>query len=129
MVAGFGDGQGLPDPVDGGVRGVEPGESKDDIFLSTAHDVEEMLLSDPFDVGVESASIADCTSLVRGLINVANGDGGGEFFGRESVFPDKLPVDAGDVGTGVYQCGGVDDFKGVRGGDQLNRDTHRFIQG
>ena len=116
------------DPVNGGVRGAEPGESEDDVFSSTAHDVEEMLLSYSFDVGVEGASITDCTSFVRGLIYVTNGDGGGEFFGGEAMFSDKLPVDARDVSTGVYQCGGVDDFEGVQGGDQLNRDTHRFIR-
>ena len=29
------------------------------------------------------------------------------------MFPDKLPVNAGDVSTRVYQCRGVDDFEGV----------------
>ena len=87
-----------------------------------------MFLSNPFDVDIEGASIAYCTGLVRSLIYVANGNGRGEFLGGESVFPDKLPVVAGDVGTGVYQCGGVDDFEGVRRGDQLNRDMHRFIR-
>ena len=70
-------------------------------------------MGDPFDVGVEGAGVANCTSLVRGLINIANGDGGGEFFRGESVFSDKLPVNARDVSTRVYQCGGVDDFEGV----------------
>ena len=107
---------------------MKPGESEDDVFMSTAHDIEEMFLSDPFDVGIESASVADCTSLVFSLINVANGDGRGKFLGGESVFPDKLPVNARDVRSRIYQHGGVDDFEGVRGGDQLNRDTHRFIQ-
>ena len=73
-----------------------------------------MFLGDPFDVGVEGASVADCTSFVRSLIYIANSDGGGEFFSRESVFSDKLPVDTRDVSTGVYQCEGVDDFEGVR---------------
>ena len=61
-----------------------------------------MFLGDPFDVGVESASVMNCTSLVRSLVNVANGDGGGKFFSGEFVFSDKLPVDAGDVSTRVY---------------------------
>ena len=107
---------------------MEPGEPKDDIFSSIANDVEEMFLDDPFDVGVEGAGVADCTGFVRSLVDIANSDGGGEFFGGESVFSDKLPVNARDVSTGVYQCGGVDDFEGVRRGDQLNRDTHRFIR-
>ena len=88
-------------PVNSGVHGSEPGESQDDVFASAAHDVEEMFLGDPFDVGVEGASVADCTGLVRSLVNVANGNGGGELLGGESVFSDKLPVDAGDVGTRI----------------------------
>ena len=128
MVARLRDGQGLSDPVNGGVCGTEPGESEDDVFTAAAHDVEEMLLGNPFNVGVEGASVANCTSLVSSLVHIANGDGGGEFLRMEAVFSDKLPVYAGDVSTGVNQCGGVDDFEGVRGGDQLNRDMHRFIR-
>ena len=101
MVARLRDSQGLSDPVDGGVRGAEPGESEDDIFSSTAHDIEEVFLGDPFDVSVEGASIADCTGFVRCLIHVTNGDGGGKFLGGESVFSDKLPVNARDVGTRI----------------------------
>ena len=78
-----------------------------------------MFLGDLFDVGVESASITNCTSFVRSLVNIANSNGGGEFFSRESVFSDKLPVNARDVGTGVHQCGGANNFKGMRGCDQL----------
>ena len=86
-----------------------------------------MFLGYPFDVGVEGAGIVDSTGLVRSLVDVVNRDGGDEFLSRESVFSDELPVYAGDIGTRVYQCGGVDDFEGVRGGDQLNGDSHRFI--
>ena len=81
---------------------MEPGESEDDVFTSTAHDVEEMLLGDPFDVGVEGTGVADCTSLVRSLVNIANSDGRGEFFCGESVFSDELPVNARDVSARVY---------------------------
>ena len=127
MIAGFGDGQGLPDPINGGVHGAEPGESKDDIFATTAHNVEEMFLGYPFDVCIEGAGIVDSSSLIRSLVDVANSDGGGEFLSRESVFSDKLPVDARDVSTRIYKCGGVDNFEGVRRGDQLYRDSHRFV--
>ena len=106
---------------------MEPGESKDDILLTTAHDVNEMFLGNSFNVHIKGASEADCTSFVRCLVNVANSDGGGEFFCGELMFSDELPVNAGDVSTRIYQCGRVDDFEGVQGGDQLNRDTHRFI--
>ena len=101
MIARFRDGQGLSDPVDGRVCGTEPGESEDDIFVTTAHDVEEMFLGYPFDVCIEGAGIADSTSFIRGLVDVSNGNGGGEFLGGESVFSDKLPVDARDVSTRI----------------------------
>ena len=91
----------MSDPIDGGVSYTEPGESKDDVFSSTTHDVEEMLLGDPFDVCVEGAGIADCTSLVCGLVDVVDSDGRGEFFSGEAVFPDKLPVDARDIDTRI----------------------------
>ena len=127
LVVGFRDGQGLLDPIYGGVCDTEPGESEDVIFVSTAHNVEEMFLGDPFNVGVEGTSITYRTSFVHSLIHIANSDGGGKFFGGEVMFPDKLPVNAGDVSTRVYQCRGVDNFEGVWGCDQLNRDMHRFV--
>ena len=117
----------MPGPIDGWVRGSEPGESEDDVLTSTVHDIEEVFLGDPFDVGVEGASVMNCTSFVRHLVDVANSDRGGEFFCGEAMFSDELPVNARDVCTRVYQCRGVDDFEGVQGGDQLNRDAHRFI--
>ena len=94
MIAGFGNGQGLSGLIDGWIRGPELGESKDDVFSSAAHDVEEMFLSNPFNVGVESTSIANCTSFVHGLVYISNSDGGSEFLGGETVFSDELPVDA-----------------------------------
>ena len=113
MIAGFRDGQGLPGPVNGRVCGTEPGESKDDIFPSTAHDIEEVLLGYPFNVSVEGASVMDCIGFVRSLIDVANDNGGGEFLGGEMVFSDKLPVNARDVYTRVYQGEGVNSFQSV----------------
>ena len=89
-------------PVDGRVCDSELGESKDYVLTSTAHDIEEVFWGDPFNVHVEGASITDCTSLVCSLVYVANGNGGGKFFCRETVLPDKLSVDAGGVGTEVY---------------------------
>ena len=113
MVTRLRDSQGLPDPVDGGVSGTEPGEPQDDVFLSTAHDVEEMFLDNSFNVGIEGASIVNCTGFVCGLVHVAYSNGGGDFLCGELVFSDKLPVYTRDVSTRVYQHGGVDDFKGV----------------
>ena len=92
----------MPDPVDSGVCGMEPGESKDDIFLLTTHDVKEMFLGNPFNIGIEDADIANYACFVGSLVYIVNSDGEGEFFSGESVFPDKLPVNARDVGTRVY---------------------------
>ena len=55
LVAGFGNGQGLLGPVNGGVCHSEPGVSKDDVLLSATHDIEEMFLCDSFNVHVEDA--------------------------------------------------------------------------
>ena len=71
-------------------------------FLVHGHDIEEMILSNPFDVCVESASVVDCTSFVCSLIYIVNCDGGGKFLGGELVFSDKLPVNVGDIHARVY---------------------------
>ena len=92
----------MSNPVDGAVGGAEPGESKDDVFASAIHDVEEVFLIDLFDVGVESASVVDGASFVCCLVDVADSDEGHKFLGGESMFSDKLPVDARDVSTRVY---------------------------
>ena len=72
-----------------------------------------MFLSDPFNVGIKGTGITDCTSLICSLIYILNDNGGDKFFCGETMFPNKLPVDAGYVSTRVYQCGGVDNFEGV----------------
>ena len=113
MVARFRDGQGLPNPVDGGVCGTEPGESKNNVFTTTAHDIEEVFLDDPFDVHVKGASEMYCTSFVCCWVNIVNSDGGDEFFCGESVFSDELLVNARDVSTRVYQCNRVNGFQGM----------------
>ena len=113
LVTRLRDGQGLLGPVDGGVCGVEPGESEDDIFLTTAHDIEEMLLNDPLNVCIKGASVVDCTSLVCGLVHIADHNRRGKFLHREAMFSDKLSVNTGDVSTRVYQYGGVNDFESV----------------
>ena len=87
-----------------------------------------MLLGNPFYVDVKGTSVTDCTSLVCSLINVADSNRRGKFFSGESMFPDKLPVNTRDIRTRIYQCGGVDDFEGAQEGDQLYRNTHRFVQ-
>ena len=92
----------MPGPVDGGVHDLEPRESKDNVFLVTAHDVEEMFLDDPFNVCIEGVGIADCTSFICGLVYILECNGGGKFLGGEQMFPDKLPVNARDIHTRVY---------------------------
>ena len=99
--------------IDGRVHGTEPEESEDDIFSATAHDVEEVFLGNLFNVCMEGISVVDCTSFIHSLVHIANSNWGGEFFGGKSMFPDKLSVNARDICTRVYQCGGVDDFESV----------------
>ena len=89
---------------------MEPGESEDDIFSSTSHNIEEVFLGDLFDVCIEDASIVDHTSLVYSPAYIADCNRGGKFLSRESVFPDKLSVNVGDICTRVYQHRGVNDF-------------------
>ena len=89
-------------PVNSRIHGAEPGKFGDGVFLSAAHDIEEMFLGDLFDVCIESASVVDCTSFVHGLVHIADSDGGGEFLGGETVFPDKLPVNARDISIRVH---------------------------
>ena len=100
-------------PVNGGISGVEPGESEDDIFSSATHDIEEVFLGNPFNICVKGASIVNYTSFVCSLVHITNHNGEGEFFGGESVFSNELPVNARDICTRIYQCGGVDDFESV----------------
>ena len=102
LVAGFRDSQGLLCPINSGVCDMEPEESKDNIFSSAAHDIEEMFLSDPFDVCVQDTGVVDCTSLVCSLVYVSDSNGGSKFFCRELVFSDKLLVDVGNVSTRIY---------------------------
>ena len=70
--------------------------------MATGHDVEEMFLSNLFDVGIEGVGVTNYAILICGLVDAPNSNGGSKFFGGESVFPDKLPVYAGDVHAGVY---------------------------
>ena len=113
MVTGFRDGQCLFNPVNGGVGNTEPGESENDIFLATAYDIEEVFLGDLLNVCVEGASVMNCTSLICSLVHVSDCNRGGKFLSGELVFSDKLPVNAGDVSTRVYQCQGVNNFQSV----------------
>ena len=98
---------------------MEPGESKDNIFPATRHDVEEMFLYDAFYVGKEGAGEADFPVFVQDLINVLYFNGDIKFCGRKGVFSDKLPVDARDVCATVNQGMSVDNFQHVERGDEL----------
>ena len=101
MITGFWDGQGLFYPVNSRVHDSKLGKSEDNVLSAAVHDIEEMFLDSPFNVHVEGASVADYTSFVCGLVHVSDCDGGSEFLSRESVFSEKLPVNAGDVDTRV----------------------------
>ena len=86
-------------PVNGGVCYTE---SEDNIFLTVAHDIEEVFLSNSIYVGVEGTGVANHTSFVHSLAYVSDCDGGGKFFCGEFVFPKKLPVNVVDISTRFY---------------------------
>ena len=81
---------------------MKPGESENDIFSTTAHNVEEMFLGNPFNVCIQGVDIMYSTSLVHSLVHVSNCNGGDKFLDRELVFSDELPVNARDVHIRVY---------------------------
>ena len=97
-------------PVNSGVCDAEPEESKNDVFPTATHDVEEVFLCNPFNVCVKSASVMDCAGFVCGLVYIVDKNRGGEFLDGELVSPDKLSVDAADISARVYQHRGVNDF-------------------
>ena len=81
---------------------MEPGKSEDEVFSAAPHDIEEMFLCNPFDICVKGASIVNYTSFVCSLVHVSDCDGGSKFFGGESMFSDKLPVNARDVSARIH---------------------------
>ena len=46
-------------PINGGIGGLKPGESKGNVFPATRYDMKEMFLCNAFYVGKEGASEAD----------------------------------------------------------------------
>ena len=79
-------------------------------ITATAHDVEEMFLGNSFNVCAQSADIANGTGFIQSLVNISDSDEGFKLFCRKLVFPEKLPVNAGDVSIRVYQHRRVNDF-------------------
>ena len=62
---------------------------------------------------LRKAGVQDVSLLVVGVICILGSDGSFKLGSRESVFLDKVPVNAGDVSTTVYKGMGVDGFHGV----------------
>ena len=57
LVIGLGDSQSLSSPIYGWVCNIEPRESKDDVFSATLHNIEEMFLSNSFNVCVKGVGV------------------------------------------------------------------------
>ena len=72
--------------------------------------MEEMLLSNSFNVGKQGTGETDFSIFVQGLIDVVDLDRVIEFHSGEGVFSHKLPVNAGDVCTTVDKSSGVNNF-------------------
>ena len=59
-----------------------------------------------------------------GVVGVSGSYGDRKFHGGEVVFSNEMLVYVGDVCATVDQCSGINDFHGVQGNNQLNRDLH-----
>jgi len=72
--------------------------------------VKDYFLGDSFNVGKKGAGVQDISFLVEGSIGVSRTDRFFEFRDGQSMFFDKVIVDAGDVCTAVDEGIGVDGF-------------------
>ena len=106
-------------PINGGIGVLEPGESEDNIFSPTRHDVEEIFLCNAFYVGKEGTNEVNFSFFVWGLIVISYFDGDIKFHGGKGVFSDKLPVNAKDVYATVNQGMSVNNFQHVGRSDEL----------
>ena len=119
LITSFWDGDGLTRPINDEVGGLELGESKDNIFPATRHDMEEVFLCDAFYVDKEGAGEVDFPIFVWGLVDVSYFDGDIKFCGGKGVFSNKLPVNARDVCATINQGMSVDNFQCVERDDEL----------
>ena len=69
LVTGFQDGQDLFHPVNSGVHDSKPEKLEHNIFSATAHDIEEVLLGDLFNVFVEGVLCFTPILFFLGLIS------------------------------------------------------------
>ena len=88
--------------------------------------MENHFLGDSFDIGEEGTGVQNVSFLVEGSISVSRADGFLEFDGGESMFFNKVVVDAGDICSAINEGVGVNGFQSVRRYDELQRDSHRF---
>ena len=84
--------------------------------------MEVYLLCDSFNVDEEFIGKSDISILFWQGICISGMNWFGKFHGKEFVFMDKLPVDAGYVHSTVDESSGVNGFHGVQWNNQLNRD-------
>ena len=75
--------------------------------------MEVYLLYNPFYVDEEVTRKSDISILVWKCICISGMDWFGKLHGREFVFMDKLPVNAGYVCSAVNEGSGVNGFHGV----------------
>ena len=76
------------------------------------------------DVEEQGSGEPDSSFGVDRVVHVSGLDRGFQALGRDSLFPDKPPVDARDACSTVDKGSGVNGFHRVRGNDKLNWDLH-----
>ena len=64
---------------------------------------------------------------IGGLVSVSDREGVFEGSGGNSMFSYKGPVDAVDLGSGVYDGGGVDVFQSEGGDDEFHFNVQRVL--
>ena len=76
------------------------------------------------DVEEQGGGELDYSFGVDRVVRVLGLDRGFQVLGRDSLFPDKPPVDAGDASSTVDKGSSVNGFHCVQRDDKLNWDLH-----
>jgi hypothetical protein len=126
LIGGFRDGDHWFFPINDGISGAKPGESEDDIFVSTVHDMEDGFLGNSFNVNEECHGIKNVAFLIGGLVDIFDFDGYRKAISGQLVLSNKGPVDTGDFCSIVNKSRGFNGFKSVRRCHKANGDLYCF---
>ena len=124
LVEGFLDGDGFLSPVDRRVDVLQPRESQDYVLVFQVHDVEGGSTGYSSNIEEQGGGESDYPFGVDRVVCVPGLDRGFQALGRDSLFPDKSPVNAGNACPAINKGSGVNGFHRVRGDNELNWALH-----